>query len=440
MKYNRIILILAMITLSVKSVQAQEMISKSSSPFGAVFYFRFDRAVLDSGYMHNAVSLMELERIFSDTSTISQIDSIKITTTSSIDGNIDHNYALALLRATAIKVYILWKYPHINKEIITTRVVAENWEGLKRCVEQDDQTPFQGRVLEIIDQDVNLETKEWRLRQVGDGTAWKYITNHFLKHLRSGSTQVDICQQESPPPVHEQIIKSDSIAISPINESKIAETNMPRPDADSVTQTETYLPPTLMKSQSRRPIALKTNLLLDAATVLNIEVEIPIGKHWSIAGEWMFPWWLWEKKQNCLQVLSGNLEVRYWIKSNYKKQEVSLEKHNPLSGWFVGLYGGAGLYDLELERKGYQGEFFIAMGVSGGYVLPLSRNLSMEFSLGIGYLQTDYRQYDAKLSNIDNQWHLIRQQNGSYTWFGPTKAKISLIWYPHLRSKKGGVK
>lgn len=188
----------------------------------------------------------------------------------------------------------------------------------------------------------------------------------------------------------------------------------------------------------KRPLfALKTNLLFDMATALNIELEVPMSKRFSVAGEWMFPWWLWEKQQHCLQVLSGNLEFRYWLKPNFKKQHQPSKEYNPLTGWFVGVYGGGGLYDIEWNKKGYQGEFYIAAGVSGGYVQPLSRSLSMEFSIGVGYLQTDYRRYESRFSNVDSKWHPIRQQNGSYTWVGPTKAKVSLIWCPYFK-KRGG--
>lgn len=186
-----------------------------------------------------------------------------------------------------------------------------------------------------------------------------------------------------------------------------------------------------------RPLALKTNLLFDMATALNVEVEVPLADRWSVAGEWMFPWWLWEKKQHCLEVLSGNVELRYWLNPNLKKQDMRLRQHNPLSGWFVGVYGGGGLYDLEWDKKGYQGEFFIAAGISAGYILPLSRNFNMEFSLGVGYLKTNYDYYEAK-QDVWNNWHLIKQYPGSYTWIGPTKAKISLVWYPHFKSRKKG--
>ena len=42
----------------------------------------------------------------------------------------------------------------------------------------------------------------------------------------------------------------------------------------------------------RKPLlAVKSNLLFDLASALNVELEVPMGKRWSVAGEWMFPWW-----------------------------------------------------------------------------------------------------------------------------------------------------
>ena len=177
-------------------------------------------------------------------------------------------------------------------------------------------------------------------------------------------------------------------------------------------------------------LAAKTNLLFDAASALNVEVEIPIGQQWSVAGEWIFPWWLWERKQVCLQVLSGNLEGRYWWGERQEK--------SPLTGWFTGLYTGAGLYDLEWKTKGYQGEFFIAAGLSGGYAHPITKsgNLRMEYALGIGFMQTKYREYTPRNGGEILAW----QKDGRYSWFGPTRAKVSLVWMIDFKNKKGGAK
>lgn len=105
-----------------------------------------------------------------------------------------------------------------------------------------------------------------------------------------------------------------------------------------------------------------------------------------------------------------------------------------LTGHFLGLYAGGGKYDLQWGEKGYQGEFFIAAGVSYGWATRIARHLHLEFNIGIGLLRTDYRHYHAR----DNYQTLLWQENGKYTWFGPTKAKISLVWLLNRRVKKGG--
>lgn len=72
----------------------------------------------------------------------------------------------------------------------------------------------------------------------------------------------------------------------------------------------------------------------------------------------------------------------------------------------------------------------------------LSRNhygrTHLEFNIGIGLLRTDYRHYHARNNYQTLQW----QENGRYTWFGPTKAKVSLIWLLARKQKRqeGGIK
>lgn len=153
----------------------------------------------------------------------------------------------------------------------------------------------------------------------------------------------------------------------------------------------------------------------------NIELEVPIGKRWSLNGEYMFPWWLINDDRYCLQVLMGGLEVRYWP-----------GRRNVLTGHFLGLYAGGGKYDLQWDKNGYQGEFFIAAGVSYGYAHSIARNLRLEYNIGIGMLRTDYRHYHSR----DNHQTLLWQENGEYTWLGPTKLKISLVWLITGKNKK----
>lgn len=181
---------------------------------------------------------------------------------------------------------------------------------------------------------------------------------------------------------------------------------------------------------TKRPLfALKTNLLFDAALMPNVELEVPIGKHWSVNGEYMFPWWLTGNNKYCLEIISGGLEGRYWLGSRRQR-----EKEDVLTGHFLGLYAGGGKYDLQWRENGYQGEFFIAAGVSYGYARKINQNLRLEFNIGIGILRTDYRHYQAR----DNYQTLLWQKNGRYTWTGPTKLKVSLVWLLSRKEKKKG--
>ena len=120
----------------------------------------------------------------------------------------------------------------------------------------------------------------------------------------------------------------------------------------------------------------------------------------------MFPWWLLDGDKYCLEIMAGGLEVRYWpqLYRQRKRQDI-------LTG---------------------------AAGFSYGYAHKLSRHLHLEFNIGIGLLRTDYRHYHARNNYQTLQW----QENGRYTWFGPTKAKVSLIWLLARKQKtqEGGIK
>ena len=121
-----------------------------------------------------------------------------------------------------------------------------------------------------------------------------------------------------------------------------------------------------------------------------------------------------------LEILCGTLEARYWFGHR--------EDRPVLNGWFVGVYSGAGLYDLQWKAKGYQGEFFMAAGVSGGYSHKIgkrAKNLSMEYSLGFGHFRSHYTKYEAYYFP-DDEWHPIRKNKVRSRWTGQPQATVSM--------------
>lgn len=252
------------------------------------------------------------------------------------------------------------------------------------------------------------------------GIPYSYIHNRMLRYLRNAA----VCMIW---------IKPDSMPTNKV--AKISRQRQLHVSAEGYKTGYEYRTPYPQKLPEatfhRHPLfALKTNMLFDAALIPNIEIEVPIGKRWSVNGEYMFPWWLLKSNRYCLEILSGGLEGRYWLGSAQSREQREI-----LTGHFVGLYAGGGEYDLQWKEGGYQGEFFIAAGLSYGWATRITRNLHLEFNIGIGLLRTNYRHYHAQ----DNYRTLMWQENGNYTWFGPTKAKISLVWLLNRKMKKGGV-
>lgn len=166
----------------------------------------------------------------------------------------------------------------------------------------------------------------------------------------------------------------------------------------------------------REPVALKTNLLYYAILMPNVEAEWMFAKRWSAALEVQGAWYSKENPHKVYRVATVMPEVRYW----------PIER-SQWHGLSVGVFGGAGLYDLCNGKRGHRGESGL-VGVSVGYIWPISKHLSMEGSLGIGYAHLRDKEYQPK------DGHYLYQLTRNINYFGPLRAKLSLVW--RIPSKK----
>lgn len=85
-----------------------------------------------------------------------------------------------------------------------------------------------------------------------------------------------------------------------------------------------------------------------------------------------------------------------------------------------------------------QGDVFLLCGLEAGYAHSIAKNLRLECSFGLAYIQTDYREYisvkDTKFGNIKvlpYPWQTKRTSGVL-----PSKLSVSLVWM--FSSKKGG--
>ena len=194
----------------------------------------------------------------------------------------------------------------------------------------------------------------------------------------------------------------------------------------------------------RKPLfAISSNFLFEYATIFTgyntvpftVGIEVPIANNWSATADYIIttPWHAWNNNAECVEIMHLALGGR-WYPFAARTNTVN-PKYQPVPRKLDGLFAyasvGVGYYDFELSGKGYQGEDILG-AVGAGYSFILSDALSLNFALGFGPLYTRYRYYEGRSNNE----HLMFQYRGTWRYFGPTDAKVSLVWLLYNNRKR----
>ena len=166
---------------------------------------------------------------------------------------------------------------------------------------------------------------------------------------------------------------------------------------------------TPLESPSSAPyhFALRANLLRWATLTPDLGLEWRISPSWGIAVNGSWTSWTWQDNARRYALWEVAPEVRYYMGKARRG--------------YLGLMFKTGAFNYKFSETGRQGDL-LGGGLTGGYILPLGKRLSLDFSLGLGYLNADY----AKYTVIDG----VRVRHGSETrdWWGPVHAGITLKW------------
>ena len=376
---------------------------------GIEVHFRFDKSQFDMNYMGNAQALDRFAQAV-DSIGLDRIDSVVVVSQSSPEGAYKHNLTLSHNRAATMHRVVLQRHPELEKRL-HVRPDGESWEGLRTYVANDKKMKPQtiNQVLRIIDSDVNIDTKKWRLQQL---PIYRYLLQTHYPRLRN--SVFCIVYFTELPPVEEPVTKLEL----PYERPKM---NLP-----------SFAP--ISMEERRVILALKTNLLYDALTLLNYSIEVPFNEKFSVLWYHQFPWWRWGEADNqyCIRFLSIGAEGRWWFNPKPRPQM----GRDKLMGHFVGLYAESGKWDFEWGRDiCHQGEHW-SVGLSYGYSMPLGRRLNMEFSISVGYASIAYRKYEPS-EDYEILWR-DPEKHGRWHYFGPTKAQVSLVVPITMKTKRKG--
>lgn len=397
--------------------------------------FRQSKIYLDTAYMDNRASLDDIARRIA---TYSHPDSarfelkeVRVTGGASPEGSVKFNEWLSHRRAERIFSHLssLIEFPD---SVTAFTFLGRDWKGLRTMVEADPDVPQRAEVLALLDEIIasispagedeaagNLQ----RLKRLGGGKPYLYMYRKLFPSLRASrlSFRFEIPWWRLP-------------IQSPVADFAVP---VPAPAAFAGAPAPLWFEPCHCKPFY---MDIRTNMLYDLLAIPNIGIEFYLGKNFSILGNWMYGWWKTDRHHRYWRAYGGEMAVRWWFGS------AALEK--PLTGHHLGVYGGALTYDFEWGGRGYMGgipggslwdKCNYVGGLEYGYSLPVGRRLNIDFTLGVGYMGGEYREYIP----MDNcyVWQATKKRN----WFGPTKAEVSLVWLIgcdnfNLFTRKGGRK
>ena len=233
-------------------------------------------------------------------------------------------------------------------------------------------------------------------------------------------------------PIKEQFVAEQPVVEQPVVEQPVAEQKVAQRavNTDSLREalSDSIRRALLAEMQANNEapsfngIALRTNLLYDAALIPTIGAEFDLGKLWSIGFDYNGSWFYSVSRHRYWQTIGGYLMLRRYLKAD--------DEGRPFMGHHFGVYGQLLTFDIEFGDKGWQGAYpNWGGGIEYGYSAWLSNRLNIDFSIGIGYLRLKYKEYDPDGDSF--KWRGTYRRN----WFGPTKAEISLKWLLTKRKK-----
>ena len=203
-------------------------------------------------------------------------------------------------------------------------------------------------------------------------------------------TSTDVQPQQPAPAVSENTAKEPECE-TPAVENKTNNTEVAQPETKA----------------SRHNLYLRANLLHWATLTPDLGIEWRIKEKWALLVNASYNSWSWNDKNRRYGLWEIAPELRRYIGTQNRG--------------YLGLMYKAGSFNYKFNTIGKQGDI-MGGGITGGYVLPLNRALSLDFSLGVGYLHADYDRYEV-IEGVR-----VRQRNECKDWWGPISAGVTLTW------------
>lgn len=414
-------LVLSLLAVVCSAVAAQA----TPQEFVVRFHFRLDYATYENRYMDNDRVADSLAR-FLGSIREDQIVDVKFVSYASPEGILPHNIELCEARNNTMKEVLAKRFPQFSGKT-SYEPGGEAWELVRQRVKADTnmqtRSPETYQIINDIlnDSTIGNDQKKVLLKSRLKENWYGYLRWIHYREARICEVRVRYNTED----VEEEVVAEVEPVVTPDVETVVLH------DTVYIYKTDTvYVEQPVVREETRTKktiVAVKSNLLFDAASMLNYAIEVPIGNRFSLVWEHYFPWWVFPSNRICVQYLTLGGEARWWFAPMPRPATEKRALRDRLVGHYFGLYGFWGKTDLQWDKFGcYQCDNVISAGLTYGFVFPVSRHLNMELSLSVGYARIPYQHY---LPSED--WQTLWRDyddNGLLHYIGPTKLQVSLVW------------
>lgn len=179
---------------------------------------------------------------------------------------------------------------------------------------------------------------------------------------------------------------------------------------------------TFIPGLKAQDVALKTNLLYDAALSPTLGIEVGLAPKWSVDVSGTLN--NWPIKDHRWKQWMVQPEGRYWFCQRF-------------AGHFLGVHALGGQYNFgninfggnnflgtnlkQLEDHRLQG-WFVGAGIAYGYSWILDRHWNLEAEIGLGWVYTRYDKFECQTCGKKVE------SNKPHNYYGPTKAALNIIY------------
>lgn len=400
--------VLLMLLIYSSVVYAQELSELNVTSDTLQVYFRQGKIQLEPQFRDNAERLEEFSQRFKSLldSTENRVRSILVVSGASPEGSSTLNRYLSDNRAKVVCDYLI-EHSLAGAEDIEIESRGVDWKGLAARVAASD-LPYKEEVLEILGlpewikkDDRIVDSRKAHLMNFQGGEVWRELYELYFADLRG--TRVMIAYNIRK----ETKTDTDTVEIKPV-------IVLPFEPARIEPMVEVEEEETI-EFKRRKPLylAVKSNLLYDAAVIPNIGAEIGLWKGFTLSGSYQNIW-LRDKAWTRWYRVEG---FEFGVNKYFNKDG------HPFRGHHIGIYGQMLTWDITINGRGYLAErWAYGGGVSYGYTLSIGRRFNLDFEIGVGYLTGKMHEY------IPQDGHRVWQSLKPFNWIGPTKIGVTLQW------------